>query len=189
MGELVLVRHGETQWSRAGKHTSWTDLPLTDVGRDRAPRLRKALSARGYALVLASPRRRARETAELAGFAAYTVEDDVAEWNYGDYEGRTTAEIRVDHPGWTIWTGDPPGGETAEQVGARADRLLGRISAAMGRGDVLVFGHGHFSRVLTARYLRLPPTDGRLVVLDPATLCVLGSEHDYPAIRTWNASV
>lgn len=189
VGELYVVRHGETEWSRTGRHTSCTDLPLTEDGRARADRLRAALAGHSFAQVVVSPRRRAVETAELAGLTGYTVDPDAAEWAYGDYEGRTTPEIRADRPGWTIWTGDPPGGESAGAVGARADRLLGRLRAGLSGGDAIVVGHGHFGRVLAARYLELPATDGRLLVLDPATLCVLGAERDSPVIRKWNQTV
>ena len=187
MGELVLVRHGETEWSRDGKHTGVTDIPLTGPGRDGATALAPALAARRFALVLVSPRSRARETADLAGITGYQIDPDAVEWDYGEYEGLTTPEIRENRPGWTIWNGNPPGGETAAAVGARADRLLARIRPALSAGDVLVVGHGHFSRVLTARYLGLDPTGGAHFVLDPATVCVLGAEHGTPAILRWNS--
>lgn len=187
-GELLICRHGETPWSLSGQHTGVTDVPLTDEGRAQARALRPLLTVRAdrIAHVLVSPLSRARDTAALAGVDSETVTDELAEWNYGGYEGLTTEEIRRDRPGWTIWNGDPPAGETAAQVGARADRLLERITKLRADGDVLVVGHGHFSRVLAARYLQLPVAAGALLRLDPATLCVLGVEHESPTIVRWN---
>lgn len=188
-GELCLVRHGETEWSRTGRHTSVTDLPLTDTGERQARALGRLLRDVCPALVLTSPLARARRTAELAGLAdgcPVRTEPDLTEWAYGDYEGVTTPEIRRDRPDWTIWTGDPPGGETAEQVLARADRLLARIRVALADGPVVAVGHGHFSRVLTARWLGLPVTGGAMFVLGPASPCLLGHEHGRPAIHRWN---
>jgi broad specificity phosphatase PhoE len=188
-GELCLVRHGETEWSRSGKHTGVTDIPLTEVGERQARALRPLLAGVCPATVFTSPRERARRTATLAGLDELcTVEvlDDLAEWAYGDYEGVTTPEIRETRPGWTIWTGDPPGGETAEEVGARADRVLERVRAALATGPVVAVGHGHFSRVLAARWLRLPVASGGMFVLGPASPCLLGSEHGEPAIHRWN---
>lgn len=187
-GELLICRHGETEWSRTGRHTGTTDVPLTDTGRSEARHLAPLLAARRIGHVLVSPRQRARDTAALAGMRDVEISDDLVEWNYGEYEGRTTEEIRVDRPGWTIWTGDPPGGETAVDVGARADRLLEKIAGLLPDGDVLLVGHGHFSRVLAARYLLLAPAQGAQLRLDPATLCVLGTEHDAPTIVRWNLS-
>ena len=181
--EVVLVRHGETAWSRSGQHTSRTDLELTDAGRRQAEALGAALSARCFSLVLSSPLRRAADTARLAGFAP-EVAPELAEWDYGDHEGRTTAEIREEVPGWTVWSSPSPGGETAEAVGARVDRLLERVRAA--DGDVALFSHGHLLRVLAARWLGLPARDGRLFALDTATLCVLGHERETPVLRRWN---
>jgi probable phosphoglycerate mutase len=182
--ELWIVRHGETEWSRDGRHTSTTDLPLTAEGERVAGALRSRLAGVGFGLVLTSPRQRARRTAELAGFPDAEVDDDLAEWAYGDYEGVTTATIRETVPGWTVWTHPCPGGETADQVGARQDRVIARTRAHGGR--VLVFGHGHASRVLAARWLALPPADGRLLKLDTATVSVLGYEHDAPVVARWN---
>ena len=180
---VVLVRHGETEWSRSGQHTSRTDLELTAVGRRQAEALGSALSARRFALVLTSPMRRAAETARLAGVAA-EVAPELAEWDYGDYEGRTTADVRTEVPGWTVWSHPSPGGETPAEVGARVDRLLERVRAV--DGDVALFSHGHLLRVLAARWLGLAPQDGRLFALDTATLSVLGSERETPVVRRWN---
>ena len=182
--ELWLVRHGETEWSRDHKHTSTTELDLTPdgeaVARALAPRL-----DRSFDLVLTSPRRRARVTAELAGHPDAEVDDDLVEWNYGDYEGITTAEIRKTVPGWTVWAEPVPNGETPAQVAARLDRVNTRIAAVP--GDVLVFGHSHALRALTARWLELDVTEGRHFVLNTATVSVLGWERGSPAIHHWNA--
>jgi broad specificity phosphatase PhoE len=185
-GELWLIRHGETEWSRDRKHTGRTDIPLTPHGEDQARALASLLGSRPLALVLVSPRQRAQRTAELAGLLPCTVDEDVAEWDYGEYEGLTTPEIRQGRPGWTIWSGDPPGGETAAQVGARADRVLVRIRAALAQGDVAVVGHGHFSRVLAARWLGLEPAGGRLFALDAAAPCLLDTEHGGPVVHRWS---
>jgi probable phosphoglycerate mutase len=183
--EVVLVRHGETEWSRELKHTGRTDVPLTEDGERQARLVGEALRGRRFALVLASPLQRALETAKLAGFGnELQTRDDLREWDYGDYEGRRTEEIRREAPGWTIWTGTPPNGESAEQVCARADRVLDEVRRS--DGDVLVFGHGHSLRVLAARWLGLGPADGRLFVLDPATLSNLGYERETSVIRRWN---
>jgi broad specificity phosphatase PhoE len=188
-GELCVVRHGETEWSRSGRHTSVTDVPLTAMGEKQARALAPLLAGIRPGTVFTSPRSRAIRTAELAGLTdSGTVEvaEDLAEWAYGEYEGVTTPEIRETRPDWTIWTGDPPGGETAAEVGARADRMLDRIRAALTRGPVVTVGHGHFSRVLTARWLGLPVSGGAMFVLGPASPCVLGSEHGQPAVHRWN---
>ncbi len=188
-GELCVVRHGETEWSRSGRHTSVSDIPLTPMGEKQARALAPLLSGVCPATVFTSPRTRAVRTAELAGLGDQcTIEvlDDLAEWAYGEYEGVTTPDIRTERPGWTIWTGDPPGGETAEEVGARADRALERIRAALADGPVVAVGHGHFSRVLTARWLGLPVSAGGMFVLGPASPCLLGSEHGRPAVHRWN---
>jgi probable phosphoglycerate mutase len=188
-GELCLVRHGETEWSRNGRHTGDTDVPLTAMGEKQARALGPLLASVCPATVFTSPRSRAIRTAELAGLSdlcTVVVTEDLAEWDYGEYEGVTTKEIRETRPGWTIWTGDPPGGETAVQVGARADRMLARIRAALDAGPVITVGHGHFSRVLTARWLGLPVRNGALFVLGPASPCLLGSEHGQPAVHRWN---
>ena len=184
--EIVLVRHGETEWSASGRHTSFTDIPLTDHGRAEARRLAARLRSQHFTLVLTSPRQRARETCELAGLGAIAeVTDDLCEWDYGDYEGRTTPEIREGVPGWTIFGNGAPRGETAAEVGARADRLIARAVAAGGR--VAMFSHGHFLRVLGARWIDLDATDGRLLGLDVATFSVLGHERTQRVLRVWNA--
>jgi broad specificity phosphatase PhoE len=188
-GELCVVRHGETEWSRNGRHTGVTDIPLTATGEKQARALAPLLAGVCPATVFTSPRSRAVRTAELAGLSdSCTVEvlDDLAEWAYGDYEGVTTPEIRTTRPDWTIWTGDPPGGETAAEVGARADRVLERVRAALADGPVVTVGHGHFSRVLTARWLGLPVSGGAMFVLGPASPCLLGREHGKPAVHRWN---
>lgn len=184
--DIWLVRHGATEWSRDGRHTGRTDLPLLDEGRARAEGLRPVLAERRFALVLSSPLRRARDTARLAGFPDPEVTDDLLEWDYGDLEGQTTDHIRERHPGWTIWTGPWPGGEPPERVAERARRVVARCDAAV--GDALLFAHGHILRVLTAVALDLDPVEGRRFALDVATLNVLGHEHDYRALRRWNGS-
>ena len=185
--QLWLVRHGETAWSRDGRHTGRTDIPLTDAGRMQAAALGTRLAGHRFALVLTSPRVRAAETARLAGFGELAVADeDLAEWDYGALEGRRTAEIEGDHPGWTIWTGPWPDGETIDQVTARADRLLARCLAAEVAGDTLAFGHGHMLRVLAARWLGLAGTMGGKFGLSTASLSVLGWEHGRPIVETWN---
>jgi broad specificity phosphatase PhoE len=183
--EVWLVRHGETEWSRDGRHTSTTDLPLTDEGRRVAESLRERLAGESFALVLTSPRRRARDTADLAGRLDAEVDGDLVEWDYGDLEGKTTEEIRETYPGWTIWQGPVPGGETADQVSARLDRVVARCRATDGR--VLVFGHGHALRALSARWLGLPVVDGRHLRLDTATVSVLGWERETAVVLRWNA--
>ena len=181
---IVLVRHGQTEWSASGKHTSTTDVPLTEAGRAAARRLGERLRDRTFALVLASPRARARDTASAAGVADALVDADLAEWDYGGYEGLTTPEIRVDRPGWLLWDDGVPGGETAAQVGARVDRVIERALGAA--GDVALFAHGHILRVLGARWLDLPPQRGGSLALDTASLCELGFEHENRVIWRWN---
>ncbi|HSV68082.1 MAG TPA: histidine phosphatase family protein [Mycobacteriales bacterium] len=183
---LWLVRHGETEWSRTGRHTSHTDLPLTPYGERQARELAPVLAGLTPALVLSSPLERAQRTAELAGLDQICIEPDLVEWDYGEYEGRTTPEIRQARPGWTIWTGDPPGGETAAQVAARVDRVLARARAALPAGQVVLMTHGHAGRVLAARWLGLGPAEGRLFALLPAAVCVLGTEHGDPVLDRWN---
>ena len=185
--EVVLVRHGETEWSRAGRHTSSTDLPLTEAGERQARELRSALAGLAFALVLSSPLIRARSTAELAGFDNPQLDDDLRELAYGDYEGRTTADIRLEVPGWTVWTGILPGGETLAAAAARADRVIDRIRAT--DGDALVFGHGHLSRILAARWCGQPPGKGAHLLLDAASISVLSYERATPAIRSWNRTL
>ena len=183
--ELWIVRHGETEWSRSGQHTSTTEVALTEAGEAAARVIGERLGGTNFDLVLTSPRGRARRTAELAGFPEAHVEDDLAEWAYGEYEGVTTAEIRERVPGWTVWTHPCPGGESAAQVSRRLDRVVGKARAHGGR--VLVFGHGHASRALAARWLDQPVAEGRLFRLDTATISVLGYEHEFPAVARWNS--
>ena len=183
--EVWLVRHGETEWSKAGRHTSVTDLPLTAVGEDIARRVGERLAGEDFALVLTSPRLRARRTAELVGYADAVVDDDLVEWAYGDYEGITSAEIREHDPGWTIWTHPAPGGESAEQVTERLDRAIKRVRAVDGRS--LVVSHGHALRAFAARWLGLPVTEGRLFRLDTATVSVLAYERETPVVLHWNS--
>ncbi|HSB38241.1 MAG TPA: histidine phosphatase family protein [Gaiellaceae bacterium] len=184
--EVVLVRHGETEWSAALRHTGRTDVPLTEAGEREARAVGAALRGREFALVLSSPLRRALDTARLAGFEPQ-VRQELAEWDYGDYEGLTTAQIRESVSDWTIWRYGAPGGESPGRVGARADRVLAEISGV--GGDVLVFAHGHLLRVLGARWLGLEPEDGRLLGLDPATLSTLGFEREQRVLRAWNAAL
>ncbi|GAA1935529.1 histidine phosphatase family protein [Nocardioides marmoribigeumensis] len=181
--ELWLVRHGQTEWSEAGKHTSTTDLPLLEDGERDAIALRPRLEPEHFDLVLTSPRQRARRTAELAGFPDAEVDEDLVEWAYGNDEGRTTEEIREDVPEWTVWTHGPRGGETADQVGARCDRVIERVRDVE---RALVFGHGHSLRALTARWLDEPVPFGRHVKLDTATLSTLGFERETPVVLRWN---
>ena len=180
---LWLVRHGETEWSRLGRHTGRTDVPLTPAGRDQATALRDRLAGHRFAAAWSSPRSRALETARLAGFGVL-VDPDLAEWDYGLDEGRTTAEIDRDRPGWRIWRDGVDGGETVDAVGDRADRVIERSAAI--DGDVLVFGHGHLLRILTARWLGLAAVDGRLFALGTAALSVLGWEREQHVIEHWN---
>ena len=182
-GELWLVRHGETEWSAAGRHTSSTDLALTAEGERRAAAVGRLLAGKKFALVLCSPLRRALDTCRLAGYAPETT-PDLREWNYGAYEGLTTPAIQATNPGWTIWTGTPPGGESAEEVGARAERVIARAVAT--GGDVALFGHGHMLRVLAARWLGLEPTAGRLLALSTGSVSVLGYERDIRVLQMWN---
>lgn len=183
--ELWIVRHGETEWSSAGRHTSTTEVPLTTGGEDAARALAPRLAGTWFDVVLTSPRERARRTAELAGFPAARVEDDLVEWDYGEYEGLTTEEIRRTDPGWTIWSRPCPGGESEEAIARRLDRVVGTARAQGGR--TLVFGHGHASRALAMRWLGLSVTGGRLFILDPATISVLAHEHESPAVARWNS--
>ena len=186
--QVVLVRHGETEWSRAGKHTGRTDVPLTEEGRRQAEAVGAALRGRDFALVLTSPLGRALETCRLAGFGDRAhPRGELMEWDYGAYEGRTTAEVREERPGWTLWRDGVPNGETIEQVGERVDRVLGEVRPL--DGDALLFAHGHVLRVLTARWLELEPDAGRLFALDPATLSALGYERETAVIRLWNRPV
>jgi broad specificity phosphatase PhoE len=186
--EVVLVRHGETEWSRDGKHTGNTDVPLTDGGRKHAEVVGKALRRLEFARVLTSPLARAAETARVAGFGDRAEErDELREWDYGEYEGRTTPEIREERPGWTLWRDGVPGGESAAEVAERVDRLLAELRS--GEGEVLAFSHGHLLRVLAARWIGLGPESGSRFALDPATISVLGHERETPVIRVWNSAV
>ena len=186
--EIVLVRHGETEWSRDGKHTGNTDVELTDRGREQAATLAAALRGRAFARVLTSPLARAAETARLAGFGEIAEpRDELREWDYGAYEGRKTVDIREERPGWTLWADGVPNGETAAAVAARVDRLIGELHET--EGAVLVFAHGHLLRVLAVRWIGLEPESGRVFALDPATISVLGYERETPVIRVWNAAV
>ena len=185
MARLWLVRHGETAWSRSGQHTSHTDLPLEPDGRTQAEAAGALLAGTQFALVLSSPRARAVETSTVAGWGdRIEICDDLTEWDYGDYEGRTTDDIRIDRPGWSLWVDGVPAGETAAEVGRRADRVIDRARSA--GGDVLCFAHGHLLRVLAARWVGLPPIGGRLLTLDAGSVSVLGWERDVPVIDRWN---
>ena len=197
MGELLLIRHGETEWSRTGRHTGRTDVPLTARGREQAGALRPLLAGRRIALVLSSPLGRARETAELAGLPEAVLEPDLREWDYGGYEGLTTEEIRRTRPAWSLWSdGVPPGaegpGEDACAVAARVQRVLAFADRTLrghgpeDPGDVVLVAHAHALRVLTARRLGLPPSAGALFQLGTASLGSLGTEHDRPVLTGWN---
>jgi broad specificity phosphatase PhoE len=186
MAHLILIRHGQTAWSASGQHTSQTDLDLTDEGELEAEHLGAALAARALVAVLASPRLRALRTAEIAGLAVTTVDPDLAEWDYGKYEGVTTADIWAERPDWSLWTDGCPDGETPDAVGARLDRVLARLRPLLADGDVGVVGHGHALRVLAARWLGLPVRDGALFTLDSGTVSTLGFEHRDPVIVHWN---
>lgn len=185
--DLWLIRHGETEWSRSGAHTGRTDLPLTPAGREEAKGIARYLAARPFALVLTSPLQRARETCALAGYGGSAqIEPNLCEWDYGDYEGRTTTQIREKLPDWSLWRHGVPRGETIDQVAARADAVLQR--AALAVGDVALFAHGHILRVLAARWLGLPPQDGRLFALSTASASRLGYEHETRVITRWNVA-
>ena len=192
MSELILIRHGETEWSRLGRHTGRTDVPLTDEGLAAAARLAPAMARRQLAAAFSSPASRARLTVQLAVPAGARVDPDLQEWDYGGYEGLTSAQISAKRPGWSLWRdGIIPGdaahpGETVQQVGARADAVLGRVRSLLAGGDVALVAHGHLLRVLTARWLGLQPDGGRLFRLDTGTLSRLGTEHDDPVISSWN---
>lgn len=184
--QLWLIRHGQTEWSRDGKHTGRTDIPLTGKGEREACALAPWLADLNPALVLSSPLERARRTAELAGLTVDAIDDDLAEWDYGDYEGRTSDEISQTNPGWTIFTGGAPNGEQAADVRVRADRVLTRAAAALPRGPVVLVAHGHISRVLGARWIGLPVSGGAHLLLSEAAPCVLGAEKGVPVINSWN---
>jgi len=183
--QIWLVRHGETEWSRSGRHTGRSDIPLTDTGRQQAGALAHRLAGHRFALVLTSPLSRAADTARLAGFGdVMVVDEDLREWDYGDFEGRKTDEIREQYPDWTIWRGPWHGGESIDQVAARADRVLQRVGSV--DGDALVFSHGHLLRVLAARWLGREPQTGGLFALSTATISLLGWERETPVIERWN---
>ena len=185
---IYLARHGETAWTISHQHTGRTDLPLTPQGEAEASRLGQRLKGLTFAAVLTSPLRRAVRTCELAGFgSAVQIDPDLVEWNYGAYEGRTSAEIHVERPDWELFRDGAPGGESPEQIGARADRVIRRVRAV--DGNTLLFSSGHFLRVFAARWLGLEPGAGRLFALDPATLSILGYEHECPVVRAWNETV
>ncbi len=184
-GELWLIRHGQTEWSLSGAHTGWTDLPLTEMGRKQAHAIAGRLAGPKFALVLTSPLERARETCALAGYGDVAqIEPNLREWNYGDYEGRTTSQIRAQNPKWSLWADGVPNGERIEQVGARAEAVIARATGA--GGDVALFGHGHILRILAARWLGLPPQDARLFALSTAAISTLGYEHETRVITGWN---
>jgi broad specificity phosphatase PhoE len=188
MRELWLVRHGETEWSRTGAHTGRTDIPLTAAGRANAAAVGRYLAGRRFDLVLVSPLQRARETCRIAGYENSLIDTDLSEWNYGDYEGRTTQQIQAERPGWSLWTDGVLNGETVAQVGARAERVIARALAVAGEGDVALFAHGHILRILTATWLGLPPEGGRLFALGTASVSTLGYEHETQVITRWNLS-
>jgi probable phosphoglycerate mutase len=183
--ELWLIRHGETEWSLSGAHTGRTDIPLTPRGREQAASLGRYLAGRKFAMVLVSPMRRALDTCRLAGYGdAAAIDPNLCEWDYGNYEGRTTAEIRRERPDWELWRDGVPGGETVEQVGARADAVLARLFPL--DGSAALFAHGHILRILTARWLALDPSAGRLFAMGTASLNTLGYEHETRVITRWN---
>jgi broad specificity phosphatase PhoE len=186
--EIVLIRHGETEWSRSGRHTGTTDIPLTERGREEAGRLAPLLSGTDFAEVLSSPLQRARTTCELAGLGdRMQIDQDLIEWNYGEYEGLTFDQIRKMAPGWMIFTHGCPGGESPEQVAARADRLIGRLRKV--EGKAALFAHGHILRVFAARWIGLPVAAGANLLLDTSTISVLGEYRDAPALKRWNSPV
>ena len=186
INEIVLIRHGATDWSESGRHTGITDLPLNDAGLAEAAALCDRCKEWDFSLVLSSPLQRALATAHACGLGDRAeLDDDLHEWNYGDYEGVTTADIRKDHPGWTVWNGSCPNGETVDEVGTRADRVIARVSVV--EGVVALFGHAHMFRILLARWLGLPPVDGRLFKLETASISVLGYERDTRVLARLNS--
>ena len=186
--KIVLIRHGETKWALEGRHTSFTDLPLTEKGREEAGLLQRALKNWQFKQVFSSPLKRARETCELAGVAdGVIVDQDLTEWNYGRFEGLTTDQIQKEMPDWDLFEQGCPEGDSPMEVGERVDRIIQKIRAI--DGDVAVFSHGHLSRVFATRWINLPIKDSHMFVLDTATLNVLGAYHDAPAIVTWNAKI
>jgi probable phosphoglycerate mutase len=187
--EVWLARHGETEWSRSKRHTGRTDIPLTAHGHEQARKLAPTLDGHDFSRVLCSPLQRARQTCEEAGLLGRAeLRDELMEWDYGDYEGRTTAEIQAElQPGWLLWTDGCPGGESAEQVAERVDRVIGELRDL--EGDSIVFAHGHVLRVFAARWIEQSPVIGQRITLATGTLSRLGLEHDYAVIRAWNAPV
>jgi len=186
--KVYLLRHGETEWSLNGRHTGVTDIPLTENGRVAARLLKPILAKVTFTLVLTSPLQRARETCELAGLGQFAnVEPDLIEWNYGEYEGLKTDQIRLTSPGWSVFRDGCPGGESPEQVGARADRVITKVRTAA--GNVALFGHGHFTRVLAARWINLSANYGENFLLDTATLNILSYYRESPAFQIWNAPI
>lgn len=184
-GEIWLIRHGETEWSVSGAHTGRTDLPLTENGREQAEAIARRLLGRRFALVLTSPLVRARETCRLAGYGdVAAVDSNLQEWDYGDYEGRSSVQIQQSVPGWSLWRDGVPDGENIAHVASRADAIIDRALRAA--GDVALFAHGHILRILTARWLGLPPEGGRLFALSTASLSTLGYEHENRVITRWN---
>jgi broad specificity phosphatase PhoE len=181
---MFLVRHGQTEWSRTGRHTSRTDIPVEAAGRVQAAEIGHRLKGRVLSLVLSSPKQRALETAQLAGMKHVEVTDDLLEWDYGDFEGLTTPQIRAEHPAWTLWEDGAPGGESPSDVGRRADRVVERARSA--GGDVVCFAHGHVLRVVAARWIGLPPSGGSMLFLDAGSLSVLGWEREVPVVVRWN---
>jgi probable phosphoglycerate mutase len=188
--QLWLIRHGETEWSLSGQHTSRTDIALTEHGRKRAEELRDYLKGTAFNAVFVSPMQRARETCQIAGFGSQAVVDDnLKEWDYGVYEGKTTAEIRAQIPGWSVWKDPIVDGETAEQVGTRADHVISRsLAASLGGGNVALFAHAHILRILAARWLGLAATEGSLFALGTGSVSVLGWERETRVISSWNRS-
>lgn len=186
--EITLVRHGETEWSASGKHTGRSDIPLTAKGEEAAAGLATRLQGKVFTAIWSSPSSRARRTAELAGFGSAEIKQDLAEWDYGAYEGLKTKEILVERPGWSLFRDGCPDGESVSDAGARADRIVHALRET--GGNVLVFSSSHFLRTLTARWLGLPASQGALFVLDTASISVLGYEHDMsePVVRRWNRS-
>jgi probable phosphoglycerate mutase len=185
MSEIWVVRHGQTEWSQTGQHTGWTDIPLTEKGRAEAAAAGRFLAGRKFELVLVSPLQRARESCRIAGYGAVAqVEPDAREWCYGDYEGRTAEEVRLERPGWSLWKDGVTNGETVEDVAARARRVIARAEKV--EGDVLIFAHGHLLRILAACWVGLEPNAGRLFALGTASIGILGQEHGRRVLSRWN---
>jgi len=187
LSEIWLVRHGETEWSLSGAHTSRTDIPLTEQGKERAVTLKPYLARQEFSLVLTSPRQRAQETCKLAGMGDHAqVDANLAEWDYGVYEGRTTPEIRKEHPGWSVWKDAMTEGESLPQVAGRAEDVIARAKATGGK--VLIFSHAHFLRILAACWMELPASSGKSLALSTGSLSILGYERETPVLKLWNRS-